>query len=220
MEYESYTSDSTVKSVMNIRRLRNIRRCNNFPTVTDISVAEHSYNVTIMGVIIAKEYNKKVKEHNRQYHPYDVENQVRDINMEILMYKSLIHDIPECMTGDIAWNVKHHNSSINQDIKFVEEEMTERLMGTDWEKFVDDVIKCKDDFEGSVVALMDMLELGIYSWEEVQMGNNFMVPMLNKCIKLVEKMPVYTSISKFSGTLSGIMDLINGKGSASDEYFI
>ena len=216
-----YMSDDTSKSIMNIRRLRNIRRCNNFPTVTDISVAEHSYNVAVMGIIIAKEYNEEVRKHNQEYHPYDVENQENEINLEEFMYKALIHDLPECMTGDVAWNVKHHNSDINKNIKFVEEEQTERLMGSKWEQFVDDVINCKDGFEGSIVDIMDMLELGIYSWEEVQMGNKFMVPMLMKCIELIGKMPAFMSLNKYSDTFKNLYNMLRvGEISADTVYFI
>lgn len=203
--------ESSISSFVNIRRLRNIKRCNNYPTIISEDVAQHSYYVTMLSWAIASEYNDNVAAHNMNYHPYDDENTMERVETCKVIMKSLCHDIPESITSDIPYNVKHFNSQINSLIKDVEINIVnEKFQGEFMQYISKYVTEAKDDFEGKFVAIADMLELAIYCSEEVQIGNRNMIPLLNKCVELLEKDNIFNALyeRKFSPTFVSYYDIL------------
>lgn len=166
-----------IKTLLNLRRLRHIKRCNNFPVNLPENVAAHSFFVVQMTMIIADELNR----HTPQ-----------SVDVEKAMRKAVLHDSMEAFTSDIPWNIKHHSDKVHTAIAEAERSLAWRLFGDgndidySFNAYMDDMMHCKDGLEGAIVNLADMLELALFCYEEIQSGSIFMADMLRKCIGLCE----------------------------------
>lgn len=196
----------SVKTLLNFRRLRNTQRCNNFPTVAPTDVAQHSYYVSLLAMTLADEYNAYIS--NVSLEGYD------KINVECLLRKALLHDIPEFITGDVHWNVKHHDSEIEQEFNRVERKLVKGAFegcNPVLKEYSEISLTCKIGLEGSLIAIADMLELAIYCWEECALGNKSLEGMLKRCIMLLKEYKLYKVLYTSSDTFSGIMELLQEK---------
>lgn len=200
---------------MNYRRLKEIKRCNNFPVIVSEDVAQHSFYVTILAMAIADEYNTWACDINMGFHPYDVENQYPVAKTEIVIRKALAHDLEESFTSDIPWNIKHMSEDVHKTItdaisarmnKIYEESSTMAMYKT-----LND--QCKDGFEGQFVNIADMIELGIYCWEEKAKGNQFLQPMIDKCVGLLQSYSGYATLMEASPLFSSLVKMICSDGS-------
>ena len=104
-------NERDLKIFMNYRRLKDIKRCNNFPVVNQEDVAQHSFYVTLLAMALADEYNTWAGDINMGYHPFDVEHQYMIAKTEIVIRKALTHDLEESFTSDIPWNIKLQQKS-------------------------------------------------------------------------------------------------------------
>lgn len=157
---------------MNFRRLRYIKRCNNFPTVTPINVAEHSYNTTMLAMFFADELNENLKD-----------EEVPRLNTEVVIRKGLLHDLEESFTSDVPYPVKHICSGVNTLLNScINKKMLDLTSNSEvlknWEHIREE---CKSDREGRVIAFCDMLELALYLYEEISVGNPTAELMLDNC---------------------------------------
>lgn len=182
----------------NYRRLRCIKRCNNFPTTHPEDVAQHSYYTALLTLTLSQEYNKAVEKHNEQYHPLDAENVKQKITVGNAVLKALFHDIEEAFTSDIPWNVKHHDSKIEQEMRrcvvaILNEEFTDTLS---YQKQL--AIDAKEGLEGEMVQLADMLEGAWFCYEEILVGNNILQDLLVKYLLLVRETYIHTVL--YSGS--------------------
>lgn len=156
---------------MNMRRLRNLRRCNNYPTLIPEDVAQHSYYVTLLAKAFFDEANSFA---------------VNKMEFTTLMNKCLLHDMEEAFVSDIPYPIKHASKKFHDELNdIIDSGMSSMIHSGDtnttislWEG---DRKRCKDGIEGSVVALCDMLELAIYCYEEVKLGNTACKTILNNC---------------------------------------
>lgn len=195
---------------MNYRRMRQIRRCNTFPTVNPIDVAQHSYYVTMLAMALSDEYNTWAEEYNLEFHPLDFDNNYELVNTEKVLRKALLHDTEESITSDIPWNIKHMNDDINFALtKAIDERIDKAYEGTKTMEMYHQLGKaCKDGLEGQVVNIADMLELAIYCWEEVVMGNHYLKSMLNKCLRLIDSYTIADVLKKSSPLFISIKDML------------
>ena len=203
------TNEVDLKIFMNLRRLKDIKRCNNFPVVNQEDVAQHSFYVTLLAMFIANEYNAWAFENNMKYHPLDADNTYKVARVNVIIEQALAHDLEESFTSDIPWNIKHMKEvhtvlteAINQRIDSIFENSKNMKLYRNMNKF------CKHGFEGRFVELADMLELAIYCWEEKAKGNYFLQPMLDKCINLLQSMDEYGTMLKASSLFKSLMELI------------
>ena len=176
------------RAILNFRRLRTIQRFNSLIRLAGEDVAQHSYYVAILAMRMGDEINEKAI--NETGKP--------EIDMELLLRKALLHDIPECLTGDVLWATKRHNDLISDGIHMAEESMIDDLLKETssilkgYRKYM---MECKDGKEGAIVATADLLELGMYCFEEASMGNPGFAAMLPKVIELIQDSPAhYTDI--------------------------
>ena len=206
-----------LEMVLNLRRMRHLRRCNTLPTISDEDVAQHSYYVAMLAMSIGDEYNTYATEHNVGYHPLDAENQMDELNMEVVLRKALCHDMEETFVSDIPWNIKHADKETHSMFeKSIQKHMDLVFDGTSSLQIQRDMNKtCKDGLEGELVNVADMLELGIYSWEEYNQGNKSMKGMLYKAVRLIKGYD-FTAVLKVSSPLFSSILFMLDKASATN----
>lgn len=202
-------NNQDLQMFMNYRRMRHIRRCNTLPCVAPIDVAQHSYYVTMLAMTITDEYNIYAEENNLGYHD-EVTNNMKLLNAELVMRKSLLHDTEESIVSDIPWTVKHMNNEIHSALESaVDDRMNRAYSGTKTLQSYNELCKeCKDGFEGAIVNLADMMELAIYCWEEIGMGNYSLMSMFNRCLSLIETYPYVNVLEIASPLFSSIRRML------------
>lgn len=167
---------------MNLRRMKNIKRANNYPVINRTDVAQHSYYVAMLAMLLKDEYDYYLNNSGFR-------NVV--VDTEVLLRKCLLHDFEESFTSDIPYTTKHSSDKLHREFESaISNRMNTILSGSDTGKFWDD-IRCnsKDNSpEGKIVSLCDMLELAIYCYEEITIGNRNIIPLLNNCITLLESL--------------------------------
>ncbi len=200
-----------LKMMLNHRRMRNIRRCNNFPTLNQEDVAQHSFYVTMLAMAFADEYNTWAEEHNLEFHPLDNDNQLDLVNTELVLRKALLHDTEESITSDIPWNVKHMNPEVHESITAaINNRIDLAYQGTNTMEIYHKLGKeCKDGFEGQFVDVADMVELALFCKEEIMMGNTAMTGMLDKCISLIHAFTVGSMLEKSSPLFNSVMKFLD-----------
>ncbi len=162
-------SGNQILSFLNkIRNLSSIERCNNLPHIKQYNVAEHSFYVAIYAMIFADIekvfYNKK----------YDT---------DVLLRKALLHDVEECITGDILYPLKHGHKTLSDALftvinQYVKTTLFEELKSYDESNnhikniYISLWKGSKDNSpEGRLVAAMDKFEILIFSLFELELGN-------------------------------------------------
>ena len=165
------------KMFMNYRRMRHIKRCNNFPTLVSIDVAQHSYYTTMLSMLFADECVQNT-------------TLLIVIDMERLLRKSLLHDTEEAFTSDIPYPIKHASESIHDGLENVIHHKMIELIGEnsimlDWEFYRK---HCKNGIEGSIVSFCDMLELALWCYEEYCIGNRNIISLLDNCNKYLDEL--------------------------------
>lgn len=203
--------DSNVSLLMNYRRMKSIKRCNNFPVQQKEDVAQHTYFTTLLSMVIADEYNRWATEHNLGFHPLDDENQKEEVNVEKLLRKSLLHDTDEIFTSDIPWNIKHADEKTHEVIEAAIAKRVETAYvntGELLQEYKQIARTCKEDFEGLILNIADMLELAIYCYEEYTSGNVWMETLLKKALSLVKTYMMDTDFEAACPTLNKLVDII------------
>lgn len=205
------SNEKDLKIFMNYRRLKDIKRCNNFPVINQEDVAQHSFYVAFLAMVIADEYNTWASDNNIGYsNPFDTEHQYVTAKTEIVIRKALTHDLEESFTSDIPWNIKHMDEQVHETItKAINQRIDKAYENSSTMELYHDIgSKCKDGFEGRFVDIADMLELGIYCWEERAKGNHFLQPMIDKCMRLIQSYAEYETLIKASPLFKSLMGLL------------
>ena len=144
--------------------LQNIKRFSNRPVVVHHSPAEHSYYVAVLALFIAESENLKIEKKEDKF------------DIAIVLKKSLCHDMPESLTGDLLYPIKHSSPELHKKVQEIEEAIVrdvllKHLSKDLQENFYDSIIHCKDGREGQLVAFCDQLEVLYYLVEEKKLGN-------------------------------------------------
>jgi 5'-deoxynucleotidase YfbR-like HD superfamily hydrolase len=107
------------------------------------------------------------------------------VNTEKVLRKSLLHDTEEAITSDVPYNVKHRTEEFHKVISAVLSDISEESYQGCSDIFKAYHLICRDakeDVEGRIVDLADMIELALYCMEEVATGNMYMQGLLEKAI--------------------------------------
>ena len=145
-------------------RLRYVHRYSTCRTIHKESVAEHAYYTMlysrILGWWIEEEYGST-------------------IDYAKLLFKGLIHDMEECITGDIPRDFKHSTKEMNETIeiyagtmflKVVQEILEDSQEAARWHYAW---LNAKDDtLEGKIIAFADFLSVIGYVYEETWMTSS------------------------------------------------
>ena len=202
--------ENDLKLLTNYRRLKHIKRCNNFPTLVPENVAEHSYYVALTALTLVEEYNRYVDSNNLKYHPMDDEHQMIFADVHSVLKRALFHDMEEAFTSDIPYNVKHHDSEVYTALKST----TRKILGDVYEnstpigcshKYC--IEHCKDGLEGAFVAVADLLEGAWYCCEEINFGNKTIRGLLQNYYDILVKSELHATFMKTCPTFKALMEL-------------
>lgn len=172
------------KLFMNFRRMRHIKRCNNFPTLIPTDVAQHSYFTTMLAMLFVDEL---------EFETGFSDIKPKPVNAEILLRKCMLHDLEEAFTSDIPYPVKHMSEEVHRYLENGINDKYATLIEKDGKNFVMsrwnyNRHNCKDGVEGSIVAFCDMLELALYCYEELCRGNKSLEVLLDNCNEYLDEL--------------------------------
>lgn len=146
-------------------RLRYVKRFSTCRVLHPESVAEHSYYVAFYAMLIAD---------------WAIGEGLRDVDMERLLRRSLLHDTEEARTGDMPRFFKHHDERLRREIErsavaafreVVRESVDEKeaaILEQHWQNAKDDTV------EGRILAFADFLSVLAYVVEEMRNSNRTM----------------------------------------------
>ena len=136
--------------------LKNIVRYNNHFRLTNESVAEHSYFVTLYVLLLYEEF---------------------DFDLTSALSYALIHDIPEIHTGDIGHEIKQKFSKLKEVLDKIEIDFIGSI-----EQLVDIHENLKFS-ERDIVKLADIKSVILYLETEIKLGNKSFQRMLEYSIE-------------------------------------
>lgn len=187
------------KTISSIRRLNHIKRCSLFPVLHPTSVAEHSFNVSVLTLFLIEEMRNKGME----------------IDELKVLRKALLHDVNEVITGDVTFYVKKHgetnthiNSFIKSSLNGEQNDVHDAGFFPEWLKF-EILSECDGSLEYYIVKMADLTELAYYCVDEINLGNNHLRAMLANAINEMLKLNDVV-VSDTIAKLIREMSLING----------
>lgn len=151
--------DTSVNLLNVVRKMSNLNRMNSMFILRPQSLADHSFHVATLSLMIAKSI------------------QTQPIDIEKVLSVALLHDLEEVFTGDIPYPVKKQYTRLNQELEVTAAfELSKLIEPVDLYKsgrLVISAVKNTSDnsLESQIVVAADMLELLIRSIEEVLVGN-------------------------------------------------
>lgn len=144
------------------RKLDKVVRFSANIRIKDESVSEHSFHVALYAMILADLEEKIFK---------------NEVNKEKILKTALLHDLEECLTGDIIYGFKHTQKSLTKEIKKISqkffEDLIEKLPREVSKEYINFWQKAKDEtmIEGKIIEAADKLEGLIYALNELSLGN-------------------------------------------------
>ena len=137
------------ETLMDIYQLKDVIRYNCRKHIKDESVAEHSFYVALMSLMICEE--KKIKD---------------DEIIQKAIIKSLLHDMPEIELNDITHNVKEA-LNLRPMLKKYEDEYF-KYKFTEYAKLM---IDDEDNIVNTIVLLADALSVKQFCMNEINLGS-------------------------------------------------
>lgn len=132
-----------------IRAGGNVKRFHTVQIIGEQTVAAHSFNVAMLC--------KTIKP---------------DCSADLIL-AALLHDVPECETGDIPATAKWANPDLEKELRRVERSF-ERLHGFNIELTRE---------EEEVLKIADMIELVYFCVEQRRLGNTSIYPILDRGVR-------------------------------------
>jgi 5'-deoxynucleotidase YfbR-like HD superfamily hydrolase len=180
------------------RRLASIERCSNTQHIQNYDVAQHSFFISLYTKLFADLENKRLIK--------NPESQTIDTLKAIEM--ALIHDLEECVTGDLLYPFKHGvgipktmkrnlSSAVTLVIEtHVNEELFKELPEIIRNSYIRLWKQSKTSgLEGLLVEAMDKFEILIFALEEMDMGNMQMKPIyMTAMIILLKNYSIFESL--------------------------
>jgi len=156
----------------NVRRLRHINRYSSYPCIKPESVAEHSFQVAFISFLIGEDLSLA---HNE------------DINFAVLLGKALMHDVSECMSGDIIRTYKYSSEEMRLQCEAADEQNMGILM-EDFHNIGPSVYHewkhaKSANIEGDIVRFADLVAVVIYCAEEWHLGIRQLDATLERCYR-------------------------------------
>jgi len=151
-------------------RLSCILRFNNTPRVVPETVADHSYYVTFLAMLIGDYLTGKGVE----------------LNMERILKMSVLHDMEEIISGDIIKVLKSGGFKKELDkLNIMSMKFLTGILGKGGGVYFDLWSEAKDKktLEARVIDLADMVACIVYSLKEIHLGNKYFKEILTYAVK-------------------------------------
>lgn len=161
-----------------VRRLSHVVRFSSIPVAVSETTAEHSFWVALYAVMIHLELGGKPE----------------DIGAVVL--GAVVHDLPECVTGDVVRTLKYSTPELKREVDRAEEFLSEKLLGPKIRGLlaVAELLRTKKakkadpDYVKTVVKAADFMSLFQYMRREAMRGNLEIVPYFNRMRRDLHKM--------------------------------
>jgi len=185
-----------------LRRMHHVTRYSSVPVIRRENVAEHSWQVAMLGFLIGSDINYKHGE------------TIVDVGQVVI--RAISHDVSEAVSGDIIRSYKHSSDIMREAcaaadrINMAElvhplEAAGDQLYGF-WQHAKD------ADLEGDIVEFCDMMCVVSYCVEESRLGNTMMDFVLEELyVKKMCEVHLHRYLGKY-------MDEIFPSGNWADPY--
>jgi 5'-deoxynucleotidase YfbR-like HD superfamily hydrolase len=164
-----------------ISRERNLDRIIRFSAhkrIKDQSVSEHSFHAALYAMILADIEEKNFKHR---------------INREKILKSVILHDLEECLTGDIIYSFKYTDKKLFAKIKEIGQKLLADLFRDLPAEMSGEYLnlwttaKDKNTIEGKIVESADKLEGLFYAIDELSLGNKEFKPIIANYLELLDK---------------------------------
>ena len=170
-----------------VQKLRWIERCSNTQHIKPYSVAQHSFYISLYGLIFACLENERKEDVF-----YD---------LGLVVQKGIVHDLEECETGDILFPIHNDYPEFKEKLDFIrrkciDNEVFKELPFVSRTRLQYLWQSAKDNSpEGKMIACMDKFEILMYAIGELDIGNMSMIPIYTTAIKIIkEQFPQIKSV--------------------------
>jgi 5'-deoxynucleotidase YfbR-like HD superfamily hydrolase len=170
------------------RRLAAIERCSNTPHIQSYSVAQHSFFISLYTKLFADLENKRLISE-----PGD-----KTINTLKAIEMAMMHDLEECVTGDLLYPFKHGvgvSKTMKENLSHAIALVVETHVNEELFKELPEMIRNAyirlwrqsktNGVEGLLVEAMDKFEILVFSLEEMDMGNMQMQPIFITAMEIL-----------------------------------
>lgn len=164
-----------------ILRASDIKRYSGVDSIREEDILQHTTRVMIISYMLAS----KLREFGEE------------IDTGKLLEKGLLHDIDESLTGDIPRPVKYYTSEVLSGLRLMASESAKRLVNNafdlDEKSSTDHIIKvideCKEEKEGYLIKIADLLTVACKAYEEVVMlGNLKFLKVTNESVNYLKEL--------------------------------
>lgn len=163
-----------------IRRLHHITRYSSMPILHQENVAEHSWDVTFICLLIYLD-QKGLFQDAVSAAELEEKGIVYDhLDLELLMTRAPLHDISESISGDIIRSFKYSTKRLSEEIKDADDKNTYRMTRT-FGRAGDEIYlgwrnakTMADDRNCELIAFADVVSVVIKCAEEKWLGNQHM----------------------------------------------
>ena len=149
-------ADNKTRKIKFLREAAAVRRCHTIPIIGNYEVGSHTFNMLSMLRIIFPEASRS------------------------LIWAILEHDVPERLTGDIPSPVKWFGLINRKELKVLESEILECVLGKDHEKDL-------SPEELKILVTLDIFELALFCRDQLMLGNRNLESMLSRIHNFVKR---------------------------------
>ncbi|OGY26942.1 MAG: hypothetical protein A2Z11_02695 [Candidatus Woykebacteria bacterium RBG_16_43_9] len=160
------------------RDLAHVIRFNNRPQHFPESVAEHSFYVTYITLIICSLLQKKKIK----------------VDAKRALSMALVHDAEEAFSGDILNPFKHFNEKVYKAIRDVNRQMVGEMFADLPKDLSRQLVQlwnsenASKSIEAEIVKVADKLQLISKCFEEIQAGNTYFEEILKEQLRVLKKL--------------------------------
>lgn len=178
-----------------VKRLDYVIRYSSIPALYQESVSQHSFWVVLHSCGLHRVLSRHM----------NVEANVQELQ---ILRKALIHDVGECVSGDLVRTFKYSNPDLTKIINVAEDAMVEKYLPEGIKAIITSSESPNEQdhkYEKAVVKAADFVSLFHFMNREHARGNREITPFLNRMVADVHTMSLKANDGTWYGEiLSGL----------------